>query len=146
VTEIHQRGIAQNDLKKDNVIVTPDNNVSIIDHGNGARLGDCFFDAGSGGSGECRWIAPEMYERHPLTVKSDVDSVGVILFDMYQRAKTFPEYPQIIDEALREDPDRRPSLETVMEYLKDPLKKYKEGERPNDPRLITMRGASVRPH
>ncbi|XP_069991510.1 uncharacterized protein [Penaeus vannamei] len=117
VTEVHRKGIAHNDLKKDNVIVTPDNDVSIIDYGNGARLGDCFCYAGSGGSGGCRWIAPEMYERHPLTVKSDVYSVGVILFDMYQRAKSFPEYPRVIDEALHEDPDRRPSLETVMQYL-----------------------------
>lgn len=114
VSEVHSKGFVHNDLKSNNLILHGDWDVSVIDLGNALEIGTIF-----GYDGSWRfWLAPEMYAQHPLSVQSDIYSVGVVLSEIQGKVRIGHGFPKLLKEVLDEDPARRLSLEQIMERLR----------------------------
>ena len=74
---LHERGILHRDLKPDNVLVTPQGQVKLLDFG----LADGLPHA-SGAVGTLVYMAPEVLRNQPLSQASDLYAVGVMVYQL----------------------------------------------------------------
>ena len=93
VAAVHQAGLLHRDIKAQNVMISGDGRVVLMDFGAGRELGDA---TGEGLTGTPLYLAPELLEGHPATVSSDVYACGVVLYYLLTGsfpicAKTLPE-------------------------------------------------------
>ena len=93
VAAVHQAGLLHRDIKAQNVMISSDGRVVLMDFGAGRELGDA---TGEGLTGTPLYLAPELLEGHPATVSSDVYACGVVLYYLLTGsfpicAKTLPE-------------------------------------------------------
>jgi len=95
----HQRGITHRDLKPLNVMVTPEGRVKVLDFGL-AKLAEQHDDdlgatkpadlTGAGRiMGTTAYMSPEQAEGRPIDPRSDVFSLGVILYEMATSERPF---------------------------------------------------------
>jgi hypothetical protein len=76
----HDRGVVHRDLKLSNLILTPEGQVKLTDFGI-ARVFDLRGMTGSGGVvGTAEYMSPEQAGGKPATRRSDLYSLGVVLF------------------------------------------------------------------
>jgi eukaryotic-like serine/threonine-protein kinase len=97
---IHARGIVHRDLKPDNVFLMRSGQVKILDFGL-AKLGPRGLGILAGGSddrtatepgllvGTCGYMAPEQARGRPADPRSDIFSVGAILYEMLSGRRAF---------------------------------------------------------
>ena len=77
------RGIIHRDLKPANLLVTPNDRVKITDFGIVKLVGAATTDTlTSGAYGSPRYVSPEQAEGKQLDQRSDIYSLGVILYEM----------------------------------------------------------------
>jgi serine/threonine protein kinase len=81
---IHGHGIVHRDLKPSNVMVDEDRQVRLMDFGLAKYLasGDAEITAGGKMVGTFRYMPPEQILGEPLDGRSDLYSLGVILYEM----------------------------------------------------------------
>jgi serine/threonine protein kinase len=74
---LHRRGILHRDLKPGNMLVTPLDQVKLLDFG----LADALVHA-NGAVGTLAYMAPEVLRNQPLSQASDLYAVGVIVYQL----------------------------------------------------------------
>lgn len=128
--EAHEHGIVHQDLKPGNIMVTPKGQAKVLDFGL-ARLLD--RDAAgevtatltqTDGAGTLPYMAPEQLRGDPVDSRSDIFSIGVVLYEMSAGQRPFQEKqaPRLIQQILNEaprplqewNPRSSPQLESII--------------------------------
>ncbi|HUF24203.1 MAG TPA: protein kinase [Vicinamibacterales bacterium] len=124
VAAAHERGVTHRDLKPDNVMVAGDDRIKVLDFGLAKlnptldRSVDTTVAAGrpltSDGQviGTVAYMSPEQAEGKPLDHRSDIFSLGIMLFEMATGQRPFQggSTASIMSAILRDDPVRTDQL------------------------------------
>ncbi|HEX8633900.1 MAG TPA: protein kinase [Pyrinomonadaceae bacterium] len=113
------RGIIHRDLKPPNILVTPDDKIKITDFGIVKVVGSETTDTFSAGYGSPRYVSPEQAEGLEVDQRSDIYSLGIILYEMLTGAPPFgnERAPLTRTEILRAHVEEPPSLPTEINPL-----------------------------
>jgi serine/threonine-protein kinase len=89
IAAAHELGIIHRDLKPDNLRVTPDDRLKILDFGLARAAGSVVEDTASETSiqttrveGTLRYMAPEQLRGHAVDARTDIYAVGSILYEI----------------------------------------------------------------
>jgi beta-lactam-binding protein with PASTA domain/predicted Ser/Thr protein kinase len=77
----HQRGVIHRDLKPHNVIVDEDDGAKVTDFGI-ARAGASDMTETGSIMGTAQYLSPEQAQGHAVSARSDLYSVGVVMYEM----------------------------------------------------------------
>jgi tetratricopeptide (TPR) repeat protein len=135
----HRAGIVHRDLKPANVMLLPDGTVKILDFGL-ARAKDLGLTASQTALGTVSYMAPEQVLGRASDGRTDLWSLGVVMFEMLTGARPFSgEEPVSVAHAIVHMEPGRPSalrgdvpaaVDAVVRTLmrKDPAERYQSAE------------------
>src|ERR1051325_4479729 len=83
---VHERGVLHRDLKPANIMLDEHGDVRITDFGIAALASELNRREMSGTPA---YMSPEQLEGHELTVKSDIYSLGLVLYEVFTGKKAF---------------------------------------------------------
>jgi predicted Ser/Thr protein kinase len=83
----HDAGVLHRDLKPSNVMIDENGNVRITDFGLAGLLED--FGGGAALEGTPEYMSPEQLGGRELTVRSDIYSLGLVLYELFTGRKAF---------------------------------------------------------
>ncbi|MBE7468858.1 MAG: hypothetical protein DPW09_07415 [Anaerolineae bacterium] len=133
----HARGVIHGDLKPKNILITADE-IKISDFGLGRLESSKSLLNGEDASltlVTARYLAPEQILGHPIDARTDLYTLGIILYEMFTGQPLFEGTDQEVMERHRSSRPRplrelNPTLSRSLEYLvlklldKDPNKRY----------------------
>ncbi len=101
----HEHGVVHRDMKPSNIRVLDDGRVKIMDFGI-AKLGSTAVTKSGMMVGTVHYMSPEQIRGAPLDGRSDVFSVGVILYELLSGKRPFPgaETTQVLYRIVHEAP------------------------------------------
>ena len=127
VSAVHAAGLLHRDVKAHNVMLTGERRIVLMDFGTGREQDD---PSGESLAGTPLYLAPELICRNEATVRSDIYSIGVLLYHLVTcsypvQAHSLQELREAHERAERWDlrtarPDLPPRLCRVIERAIDP--------------------------
>ena len=141
----HARGVIHRDVKPSNILVTAQGRLKILDFGLGKQVGAQLVDrttesyeppSDSVVAGTLAYMAPEQLRGERATTRSDVWSLGVVLYEVITGSRPYAGDTQftlsasILADAPRALPARVPAgLKKVVSrcLAKDPVERYQDG-------------------
>jgi serine/threonine protein kinase len=126
----HEAGIIHRDLKPANIMVTSRNQVKILDFGLARPITQHIHTTGpslpeitTSGMvlGTAAYLAPEQIKGNAADVRSDLWSLGCVLYQMLAGQRPFPadSIPEVLAAVLRDEPS---DLHTINSSVTAPLK------------------------
>ncbi len=85
----HANHVVHGDIRSQDIIVSPDNEVKLTDFGLAQALADFPAIANRYQMRSIHYQAPEVIEGHPASVASDIYSIGVVLYEMLTNTLPF---------------------------------------------------------
>jgi serine/threonine protein kinase len=130
----HARGIVHRDIKPGNIVVSPQQQVKVLDFGLARRFRAESGALGPDGStipgrpmGTANYMAPERILQLPLDPRSDLFSLGVVIYEMATGRLPFgaPSPSEIVTNVLEKEPapvtslsaDRPRELDRIVKHL-----------------------------
>jgi DNA-binding SARP family transcriptional activator/ABC-type glycerol-3-phosphate transport system substrate-binding protein len=87
----HRQGVVHRDVKPGNVLLDEDGNAYLSDFGVAIGEGSVERASGRWAQGTPAYLSPEQIRHEPATPRSDIYSLGVVLFEMLTGRHPFPE-------------------------------------------------------
>jgi len=113
------RGIIHRDLKPPNILVTPEDKIKITDFGIVKVVGSEATDTHNAGYGSPRYVSPEQAQGLEVDQRSDLYSLGIILYEMLTGAPPFGNEREPLSRTgiLRAHVEQAPPLPTEINPL-----------------------------
>jgi eukaryotic-like serine/threonine-protein kinase len=143
----HQRGITHRDLKPANVMISHDGRVKVLDFGLAKHQSSESFQTQTAHAtaegkilGTVAYMSPEQAQGKPVDQRSDIFSLGVVLFEMATGERPFrgDSSASVLSSVLRDTPplvtDSRPDLPREIARIvrhclvKDPEERYQSAK------------------
>jgi serine/threonine protein kinase len=134
----HSRGVVHRDIKPSNILLTQDGDVRIVDFGI-ALVADSDVSRLEGVAGSPAYMSPEQVQGHPLDARSDLYSLGAVMYEMLcgQRPFRAGALGKLLRQVVESTPEPlsviRPGIPPELEAIvvrtlqKDPGLRYRSG-------------------
>ena len=114
LTAAHSQGVIHRDLKPSNMFITPENRLKILDFGLASLLrpqeeedvARTLSEEQGRAAGTLPYMSPEQLRGEPVDARTDIYSVGAVLYEMATGSRPFPQNSsvQLIGAILHKEP------------------------------------------
>src|SRR5262245_11025836 len=128
----HEAGVVHRDIKPSNVFVLRDGTIKVVDFGLARIEASNLTETGTL-LGTPAYMSPEQFLGVPVDARSDLFSVGVILYQLLTGDRPFTGSPStIMQKVLRQDPVQPSVLNPTLSEAWDDLVKRVLAKKPDD--------------
>ena len=130
LTVAHEKGIVHQDVKPENVIITTNDMVKIIDFGIAQLMGHNLNGKSKNSMGTIAYMSPEQTSRGVIDHRTDIWSLGIVFYEMLSGSLPFDdEFEQAIIYAIMKEKPK--ALKNVPKQLSRIVIKCLEKDRQN---------------